>query len=154
MEEDSFLQKVLVAYNGSKASLKAVMYSFRMAKAIDCAVKVVVVADVSSVTKLNLIKMITKEEAESGLEWIERDAKVNINYVKNLALQNQVQVETEIRHGSIWSEIVLAADEWDADLILLGSETVETSNARLHSEISYHSREIIGSAHCNVMVVK
>lgn len=57
-----FFQKVLVAYNGSKSSLHAVMYAILMAKAYKCRVKVVYVVDTDTIKKLTLTKFLMKEE--------------------------------------------------------------------------------------------
>ena len=64
-------------------------------------------------------------------------------------------METEIRKGAVWSEVIAAADEFKADLILLGGtdSTVPLSTLK-HDVVGQQDGEIIGSAHCSVMVVR
>ena len=54
-------QKVLVAYNGSKSSLHAVMYAILMAKCYKCHVKVVCVVDTATIKHLMLTKFVIED---------------------------------------------------------------------------------------------
>ena len=147
-------QKVLVAYNGSKSSLHAVMYPILMAKCYKCHVKVVSVVDTATIRQLMLTKFVIQEEGEDFSKNLESDAKRNLDFAVGLAKSKGIKIETEIRKGAIWSEIITAADEFKADLILLGGSGggKELSTIR-HDVVSMQNGEIIGSAHCSVMVV-
>ena len=78
-------QKVLVAYNGSKSSLHAVLYAILMAKLYRCSVKVVCVVDVSSIKQLTISKFMVSEEAELLSANLESDGKKKLDYVTEIA---------------------------------------------------------------------
>ncbi|HAK69672.1 MAG TPA: universal stress protein [Treponema sp.] len=148
-------QKVLVAYNGSKSSLHAVMYAILMAKAYKCRVKVVYVVDTDTIKKLTLTKFLMKEEGYSFEGDLQQDGDKDLVFVTKLAKSKGVKIDAELRKGAVWSEIIAAADDYKADLILLGgAEDTSVSSLISHGLIGAQDSEIIGSAHCSVMVVR
>lgn len=147
-------QRVLVAYNGSRSSLHAVLYSILMAKEYKCSVKVVFVVDNASIKQLTLSHFLIAEEGERLKNNLEADGKNNLEYVTKIAKTKGVKIETELRYGSIWSEIVTAADKFKADLILLGGTKDNAGSLSFHENISKQDSEIIGSSHCSVLVVR
>jgi len=148
-------QKVLVAYNGSKSSLHAVMYAILMAKCYKCHVKVVYVVDVATIRQLMLGNFVVKEEGLDFASNLESDGKRNLDFALGLAKSKGIKIDTEVRKGAIWTEIISAADEYKADLILLGGSNsgLQLSTIK-HDVVSMQDSEIIGSAHCSVMVVR
>ena len=144
-------QKIVVAYNGSESSLRAFMYAVLMAKLYKSQIKVVYVIDVDTIKKLTLTKFIIKEEGETIANGLKADGERNLSYVVSLAKSKGVKIETELRTGAVWSEIVTASDDFDANLILLGGAKDEGLQ---HKVIGSQDSEIIGSAHCSVMVVR
>lgn len=151
----SLFHNVVVAYNGSKSSLSAVMYAVLMAKCYKCHVKVVYVVDSATIRQLMLTKFVIKDEAASLEENLEADGRRNLDFAAGLAKSKGIKIDTELRRGAVWSEIIKAADELNADLILLGGTT---GGSQLSSQnrdvVSAQDSEIIGSAHCSVMVVR
>lgn len=147
-------QKVLVAYNGSKSSLHAVLYSILMSKVYKCSVKVVYVVDTASIKQLTVSKFIVADEAERLSSNLESDGSKNLEYVAGIAKTKGIKIETELCHGSVWSEIIHAADLYKADLILLGGTSDNSGAGTIHATISRQDSEIIGSAGCSVMVVR
>ncbi|MCR5763651.1 MAG: universal stress protein [Treponema sp.] len=151
----SLFQKVVVAYNGSKSSLHAVMYAILMAKCYKCQVKVVSVVDTATIKQLMLTKFVIDEEGSRFSESLESDAKRNLDFALGLAKSKGVKIETEIRRGSVWSEIIVSADDFKADLILLGGSDNSNSMSSINRDVvSMQQSEIIGSAHCSVLVVR
>lgn len=149
------LQKLLVAYDGSLSSLHAVMYGIIMAKQYRCQLKAVYVVDTASIRKLVLSKFMLTEEGERMVERLKSDGQRDMDYISGLAKKKNVKIETEIREGAIWSQIVTCADEYKANLVLLGGTGTGSSiDTLIHSNVSTQDSEIIGSAHCSVMVVK
>ena len=149
-------QRILVAYNGSKSSLHAFMYAVIMAKSLKCKVKVVYVVDTDTIKKLTLTKFLMKEEGVEFKDDLQKDGDHGLEYVSRLAKAKGVKVETELRHGAVWSEIIKAADDYKCDLILLGGGGGDGSSSSLvrHGLAGMQDSEIIGSSHCSVMVVK
>ena len=148
-------QKIVVAYSGSKTSLDTLMYAILMAKVYKCQIKVVVVVDTASIKYLTLQKFMVSQEGEAIAKNLESDGKKNLNYAMNFAKSKGVKIETELRKGSVWSEIVAAADEFKADLILIGgAKNLDHLSSLSRDLVSSQESEIIGSAHCSVMVVR
>ena len=113
-------QRVVVAYNGSVSSLHAVMYAILMAKLYHCQVKVVFVVDTATIRQLTISKFMVKEEGDEIEGNLKSDGERNLEYVIKLAKSKGVRIDTELRSGAVWSEVITSADEYDADLILLG----------------------------------
>lgn len=148
-------QRVVVAYNGSQSSLHTVLYAILMAKVYKCSVKAVSVVDTASIKYLTQKKFMVSQESDSVSQNLESDCVKNLAYVTELAKSKDVKIETEVRKGAVWSEIISAADEFKADLILLGgAKNLNRLSTLSHDSISSQDSEIIGSAHCSVMVVR
>ena len=149
-------QNVLVAVNGSESSIHAAMYGILMAKLYHLHLKIVYVVDVATLKQLTLSKFFVAEESESYEESLIADGKKYLNYVTGLATSKGLRIDTELRKGAVWSEIILAADESKSGLIILGGrEPIASSygNTVRHNVVSAARSEIIGSAHCSVLVV-
>ena len=148
-------QRILVAYNGSKSSLHSVMYAIIMAKCYNCKVKVVYVIDTEAIKRLSIAKFIVDEESKYLEESLETDGKNNLKYAVELAKSKGILIDVELRKGAIWSEVIKAADDYKAELILLGGTQEVNYYERLSKDsTSMQNSEIIGSAHCSVMVVR
>ncbi len=147
-------QKVLVAYNGSESSLHAVMYALIMAKQFKCQVKIVFVVDTVTIKQLTISKFVVKDEGEELQNHLLGDGERNLRYASELAKSKEIKIETELRKGAVWSEIITAADEFKADVILLGGSTSEAIFSNKKDVVSAQNSEIIGSAHCSVMMVR
>lgn len=151
----TLFRKIVVAYNGSKSSLHAVMYAVMMAKIYKCQVKVVYVVDTESIKRLVLAKFLVKDEGSSFETELESSAEKDLNHVVQIAKSKGIKLETEIRHGAVWSEVIKVADEYKSDLILLGdSNKTESSSVLSRGVLGIQDSEIIGSSNCSVMVVR
>lgn len=150
-------QKIVVAINGSDQSLHAAMYAILLAKQYKCSLKAVYVVDTAALKFLSMSKFFLKTESQKYEENLLDDGKKYLEQIVTFAKIKGVKVETELRKGSPWSEILHAADDFDADLILLGGK--EHLASSLSSEVardraSSTNMDIIGSARCNVLVVR
>ncbi|MBQ2601214.1 MAG: universal stress protein [Treponema sp.] len=151
----TLFKKVVVAYNGSVSSLNAVMYGIMMAKIYRCQVRVVYVVDTDSIERLVLKKFLVNNEGRNFTSELESSADKDLDYVVKLAKSKGVKLETEVRHGAVWSEIIKVSGECNADLILLGdSSRSEGSSVLSRGRLGMQDSEIIGSSHCSVMVVR
>ncbi|MBP5436375.1 MAG: universal stress protein [Treponema sp.] len=148
-------QRILVGYNGTKSSLHAVMYAILMAKIYKCHVKVVYVVDTATIKRLSLTKYIVPEEGDDLGGRLQQNGGSYLDYASDLAKTKAVKIETELLQGEIWSEIIRAADDYKADLILLGGKDLSNSYSSLDRKLAGEQQsEIIGSAHCSVLVVR
>lgn len=147
-------QRLVVAYNGSEASLHAVMYAVLMAKLYKCQVKVVYVVDTVTIKQLTLSKFMVKDEGDLIESNLVADGERNLSYVTKLASGKGIKVESELRKGAVWSELIKVANEYNANLILLGGKVSGNSSTPHRDVLSAHNSEVIASASCSVIVVR
>ncbi|HOV37255.1 MAG TPA: universal stress protein, partial [Spirochaetales bacterium] len=74
-----------------------------------------------------------------------------LNYIRELASQKGLKIETSLRSGAIYTEILREAEDRKADLILLGAWEKERKEREIISEAH---REILYHAKCSVLMVK
>lgn len=151
----SLFKNIVVAYNGSKASLHAVMYGIMMAKIYKCQLKVVYVVDTDSITRLVRSKFLVSDEGKGFVAELEGSAERDLNYVVQLGKSKGIKIDTDVRHGAVWAEVIKSAEEYKANLILLGdANRMDSYSTLTHGVSSSQDSEIIGSADCSVMVVR
>lgn len=146
-------QRVLVAYDGSKESLQAALYGIIMAKTLKCQLKVVYVVDTATIKHLALSKFLVAEEAASAETALTQDGERNLAYVEQLAKTKGVRIQTQLLRGAVWSQIIAASQDFNANVILVGGNTTIRS-ATDHNVVGSNNRELINSAKCSVMVVR
>ncbi len=151
----TLFKKIVVAYNGSISSLHAVMYGVMMAKIYKCQVKVVYVVDTDSIKRLVLKKFLVNDEGQDFTNELESSAERDLNHVVKMAKSKGISLETEVRHGAVWSEVIKAANDCKADMILLGDSNKSAGTSVLtRGRLGIQDCEIIGSSNCSVMVVR
>ena len=150
------VRNVLVAVNGSPSSIHAAMYGILMAKQYKCELKAVYVVDTNTIKYLTMNRVFIEDEGIRYEQRLVDDGKRYLSYLERIAKEKGVKIETELKKGAIWSEIIKTAEDFSADLILLGGKekSVNSSQTSIqHDKISLTNAEIIGSATCNVLVV-
>lgn len=153
---EKIIEKVLVAVNGTEQAQHAAMYSIMLAKELKCQLKAVFVVDSATLKSLTLSKFFVAEESAMYETALKKDGQKYLDYVANLAKSKGVKVELELLNGSVWSEIVRAADNFDADILILGGRNAVRSSIQGSAKydiISSTYKEILLNAHCNVMLV-
>ena len=97
------------------------------------------------------------EEKDYYLESLRKDGKTYLNYAENLAKSKGLVVETELREGSVWSEIIKSADESNTDMILIGGhENNNMISGSIENRKSFAATarsEIATFAHCPVLII-
>ena len=141
---------ILVVIIGSEASIQAAQYGVLMARLYRCDMKAIYVVDTATLKELTISKFFVSEESSEYEKSLTEDGKRYLNYVENLAKAKGIKIETELRKGSVWSEVIAYADDSKTDLILLG----EHKHIQSKDVISSIYREIISHANCSVLVVK
>ncbi|MBR4599467.1 MAG: universal stress protein [Treponema sp.] len=150
------IQKIVVAVNGSERSIHAAMYGILLAKQYKCEIKAVYIVDTNTLRYLTMNRVFIEDESQKYEQRLVDDGKRYLSYIERIAKEKGVEVETELKKGAIWSEVIKTAEDFAADLILLGGKerAVNSSQASIqHDKISLTNAEIIGSATCNVLVV-
>lgn len=152
-----FLKNILAAVNGSQSSMQAVMYGIIMAKQYNLNLKIVYVVDTATVKFLASSNFFVDEEKDYYLESLRKDGKTYLNYAENLAKSKGLVVETELREGSVWSEIIKSADESNTDMILIGGhENNNMISGSIENRKSFAATarsEIAAFAHCPVLII-
>ena len=148
-------QNVVILINGSEASIHAAQYGILISKLYHCNLKAVYVVDSASLKQLTMQKFFVADESRMYEDSLRADGNRYLDYVADLGKSKGVKIETELRTGAVWSEVIMAADEMKAGLILVGGYKTEmNSNVEIHDAVSSASRDIIMNAHCSVLVVR
>jgi nucleotide-binding universal stress UspA family protein len=142
---------IVVAITGSDASILAAKYARVLAKAYRCRLSAVYVVDTATIRQLTLSKIFIQEESQDYERSLEANGERYLSFVEELARAKGMKIEREIRRGAIYTEILAAADERRADLIVLGGWEKDRSARDI---ISHSHREIMVNAKCSVLLAK
>jgi len=145
------ISHILTAVTGTDASILAAKYAVIMAKQYHSKMSAVYVVDTATIRQLALSKIFIQEEAAEYEKSLETNGHRYLSFVEELALAKGVKIEKIIRKGAIFTEVLHAADEKKADLILLGGWEKDTKTRDI---IGHSHREIMANAKCSVMLVK
>jgi nucleotide-binding universal stress UspA family protein len=147
----AFFSNIIVAVSGTEASILAAKYAIVLAKTYKCKLNAVYVVDTATIRQLTLSKIFIQEESIEYEKSLEANGERYLSFVEELANSKGIKIGRIMRKGAICTEIVHAADDCKADLIIIGAWEKDRS-AR---EIFGHSqREIIYNAKCPVLLVK
>lgn len=151
------VKNVLVAVNGSQSSIHAAMYGIILAKQYHFNLKFVYVVDTATLRRLTISKFLVQEESADFKSHLHADGEKYLNYVTDLAKKKGVKAQSELREGSVWVEVVKAADTFEAKLILLGGHPSRYSvTGKIQDDATVFSRankDIILNANCSSLVV-
>jgi nucleotide-binding universal stress UspA family protein len=138
----SLFSNILVAISGSGASVSAAKYAIIMAKQYRCRLTAVYVVDTATLKQLTFNKIFIAEESAEYEQSLRVNGERYLSYIKDLAEAKGVRMETELREGAIPTQIAHAAEEINADLIILGG--YEKGRA---------SKDVISRAHMDILHV-
>jgi len=147
----SLFSNIVVAISGSDASILAAKYAIVMAKIYRCRLSAVYVVDTATIKQLTLSRIFIQEESQDYEKSLQANGERYLTFVEELALAKGIKVEKEIRRGAVYTEILAAADEKKADLIVLGGWEKDRNPRDI---ISHSHREIMINAKCSVLLVK
>jgi nucleotide-binding universal stress UspA family protein len=129
----------------------AAKYAIIMAKLYRCRLSAVYVVDTATIKHLTLSKIFIAEESAEYEKSLEANGQRYLSFVEELANAKGIKIEKEIRKGAVYTELIAAADERKADLIVMGGWEKDR-NAR--DIIGQAHREIMINAKCSVLLVK
>jgi nucleotide-binding universal stress UspA family protein len=147
----SIISHIVVVITGSDASILAAKYAIVMSKVYRCRMSAIYVVDTATIRQLTLSKIFIQEESQEYEKSLEANGERYLSFVEELARAKGVKIEREIRRGAVYTEILTAADDKKADLIVLGGWEKERSARDI---ISHAHREIMVNAKCPVLLVK
>ncbi|MDR2499611.1 MAG: universal stress protein [Treponema sp.] len=142
---------ILVAITGSDASIAAAKYAVIMSKLYRCRLSAVYVVDTATIRQLTLTKIFIQEESQEYEQSLEANGERYLSFVEELARAKGVKLDRTMRKGAVYTEILKAADEKKADLIVLGGWERDRSARDI---ISHAHREVMVNAKCSVLLVK
>ena len=142
---------IVVAVNGSDASILAAKYAIVMAKAYRCRLSAVYVVDTATIRQLTLSKIFIQEESMDYEKSLEANGERYLSFVEELARAKGVKIERMIRRGAVYTEILAVADEKKADLIVLGGWEKDRNPRDI---FSHSHRETMINAKCSVLLAK
>jgi len=145
------ISNIVTAVTGTDASILAAKYAIVMAKTYNCKLSAVYVVDTATIKQLTLSKIFLQEEGAEYEKSLEANGGRYLTFVEELASAKGVKIEKIMRKGAIYTEILAAADEKKADLILLGGWEKDTKTKDI---IGHSHREIMANAKCSVLLVK
>ena len=148
----SFFKKIVVAINGKQSSIQTAMYAVMMAKIYNIEIRFVFVIDTATIKFLSKNKLIISDDLEERLE---ADGKRYLEYVEMLASSKGVKCQKDLRKGGVFSEVLKSAEEFEADLILLGGNIREVGKTGIkHNFLSSAETSILSNSKCPVMIVQ
>ena len=150
----SFFKKIIVAINGRQSSLNAAMYAIMMAKTYHISLKFVYVVDTATIKYLAMNSLIMSDSKYSLEDKLRSDGENYLNYAVMLASKKGLTVDKELRSGGVYTEILKAAEEYQADLIILGGNGNDERSAVKNNVLNHHQNEVLSSSKCPVMIVQ
>jgi nucleotide-binding universal stress UspA family protein len=145
------IQNIVVAVSGSDASINAAKYAIILAKQYGCSVSAVYIVDTATLKQLLLSRIFVEEESQDYEKSLQANGVRYLNYVKELGEQKGISIETSLRSGAIYTEILRETEEKKADLILLGGWERGTKDRVV---ISDSHREFLFNVKSSVLFVK
>lgn len=146
-----WLESILVAINGSEASISALKYAIAVGKLQGSRIAACYVVDTATIRQLALSRIFIPEESEEYERSLEMSGKRYLGLCAELARQKGVEIQLLLKKGSVPGEIIKAAMELNAEIIFLGGNPQEP---QYRDVIAEANREILKNARCSVLVVK
>ncbi len=144
---DPLFTNILAPIDGSENSVQAARLAFRVAKVCGAGVTLLYVVDTVVMDELRKFgqehDQVQAELRENGWRYLD--------YAAKLAEEAGVAVQTELREGEPYAEIVSLADSMGADLIVMGHVGRRGPRRILVGSVT---ERVIEFAHCPVLVAK
>ena len=150
----SFFKKMIVAVNGHRSSIHSAMYAIMMARTYNISLKFVYVVDTATVKYLSMNKFLVSDERYDYEERLAEDGERYLAYAQMLAGSKGVKCETELRNGGVFTEILRAADEYEADLIILGGNEKDERHQVKRNVLSTDQSEVLAHSKVPVMIIQ
>ena len=149
------IKKLLVAINGSEGSIKAAMYAIMMARDYNIELKFVYVIDSATIRYLGINQILAKDEETDYKVDLCYEGQNYLEYAQSLAAGKGVVAQTELRDGTVVTEILDVAKKFEADMIIIGSPNHKKEDRFVKRNVhSTHESDIIENARIPVLVVK
>ena len=114
------VKKLLVAINGSDISIRAAMYAVMLARTYKTELEFVYVIDSATIRYLGMNQMLAKDEQVDYKVDLAYEGQNYLEYAVGLAASKGVVAQSELKDGSVVTEIIKCAKDFEADMILIG----------------------------------
>ena len=144
------IRRILVAVDGSDASIDASNYAIDMAKRLEASLTVLFIVSPARYIDFGYATAGTMNEIESTKKKL---AQEEVDKVNKKAIEKGVTVKTEvlINYFSVVKEIVEYAEKYNMDLIITGSRGMTGFKKMLLGSVA---NGVVTYSHCPVLVVK
>jgi nucleotide-binding universal stress UspA family protein len=150
MSNNSY-RNILVPYDNSKFSQKALDVAKTFAKRFDCTLHIATVVDISDVASPGMIRSKGKKTIDQIRTSIKQSAKIIILQKENECTAEKIKTKVWILEGPTTSELLRLIKENDIDLVIVGSRGL--SGFSKFMALGSVSRKISELADCPVMVM-
>ena len=149
------VKKLLVAINGSDISIRAAMYAVMLARTYKTELKFVYVIDSATIRYLGMNQMLAKDEQVDYKVDLAYEGQNYLEYAVGLAASKGVVAQSELKDGSVVTEIIKCAKDFEADMILIGGADKKKGEQLFKRNVhSSHQSDIIENSKIPVIVVK
>lgn len=150
-----FFKNVVVAVSGRQSSIHAAMYAIMLAKSYNLNLKFVYVVDIATVKYLSMNKLLVTNEKNGIEKKLREDGEHYLDYVEMLSTSKGVKCQKELREGGVFTEILDSAEEFNADLILLGGNEKDVNKKGVKTfAMTATENEVLANSLCPVMIVQ
>jgi nucleotide-binding universal stress UspA family protein len=147
----SLFSHILVAITGSDASITAAKYAIVMAKTYKCRLTAIYVVDTATIKQLTLSKIFIQEESQDYEKSLRVNGERYLAFVDELANAKGLKIGKELRNGAVYTEILGAAEDHQADIIILGGWEKDRNPRDIFSQAH---KEIMINSKCSVILAK
>ncbi len=138
--------KIVIAYDGSEQADKALREASDIAgRTVGASISIVTVVPDLCLGDVSAI------ECEAIMKVMDADAKGSVKKANERLAAKGITAEHIIRHGNPSEEILRAADEIGANLIVIGSHGKHAAERFFFGSVS---RRVMEHCKCNVLVIK
>ncbi len=151
MRNSIALKKILIAIDETTYSEKALSYGCHLAKKLHAKVALVHVSELPMLPGYvgnavvgevpSVVPELLSVEQEAAKKLLERACKT---------CGNQIELHTFNRMGLVKDEILAVAEEWKADLLILGTHGRTGLN---HFMMGSIAESVVRKAHCPVLII-
>ena len=149
------IKKILVAINGSDSSLRAAMYAIMLARTYKAELKFLYVIDSATIRYLGMNQILAKDEQVDYKVDLAYEGQNYLEYARSLAASKGLIAQTELKDGSVVTEIIKCAKAYQADMIVIGAAGKKKGEQLIKRNVhSTHQNDIIESSKIPVLVVQ
>ncbi len=149
------IKKLLVAINGSDISIRAAMYAVMLARTYKAELKFIYVIDSATIRYLGMNQMLAKDEQVDYKVDLAYEGQNYLEYAVGLAASKGVVAQSELKDGSVVTEIIKCANDFEADMIVIGGADKKKGDQLFKRNVhSSHQSDIIENSKIPVLVVK